>query len=165
MALSKFGILYWNVFIYRIHLTLEYTRIDQTRLEQTRLAQLEVTNRDAQIQLRDYLRANKKLKCVTESIIQVHLEKELGINYLSRKPAPVFDHHLNKEIFPVAQSIDTHLYCSLCPVVNYQLKEICTSLYFSFTRNFREQLGGLLASLSPQRTIQVPLAFLHRHAY
>ena len=58
-----------------------------------RIVQLEETSNDHLAQLPDHSRANQKLKCIIESIIQKPFEQwqSWGINHLTRKPVPVFD--------------------------------------------------------------------------
>ena len=50
------------------------------------------------VQLADRFRASRKLKHITEGIVQMHLERwqAQGINHFSGKPVPVFDHFPNK---------------------------------------------------------------------
>lgn len=50
------------------------------------------TSRDHPVQLLDYFRAKQVLEYVVEGIVQKQLEhrQTLGINYLTRKPVPVY---------------------------------------------------------------------------
>lgn len=53
------------------------------------------------VQLCDNLRADYKMKHVIKGIVEMPLKhwQTWGIDHLSRKPIPVFDHPLSKEIF------------------------------------------------------------------
>lgn len=112
-------------------------------------------NRDPQIQLCDYLRANKKLKHVIESIIRAHLEQRLGINQLSRKPVPVLTIISIKKIFLQSSlNLRWHTFvlfamsCCQLPAG----RELATP---RSTSPSQENQEGLLAFLSPHWTIQV----------
>jgi len=65
---------------------------------------LEGTYNNHLVQLPDDFIADQKLKDVIKGIAQMPLEhrQAWGINHLSRRPVPVFDHSLGKEAFPVS---------------------------------------------------------------
>ncbi|PKU36123.1 aryl hydrocarbon receptor nuclear translocator-like protein 2 isoform x1 [Limosa lapponica baueri] len=73
---------------------------------QKRICQLEGTYNDHLVQVPDHFRAAQKLKHVVKGIIQMPLKHwhTSDIDHLSRKPVPVFDHPLSKEMLPNVQS-------------------------------------------------------------
>ena len=63
---------------------------------------LEGTYNNRLAQLPDHFRADQKLKHAIKGIVQMPLKhwQAWGIDHLSRKPVPVFDHPLGKEMLP-----------------------------------------------------------------
>ncbi|KAK4816063.1 hypothetical protein QYF61_011071 [Mycteria americana] len=64
------------------------------------------TDHDHPVQLPDRFRADQKLKHGIKGIVQMPLKhwQAWGIDHLSRKPVPGFDHPLGKEMLPKVQS-------------------------------------------------------------
>ena len=58
------------------------------------------------VQLPDHFRADQKLKHVLKGIVQMPLKhrQAWGIDHLSRKPIPGFDHPLGKKMLPNVKS-------------------------------------------------------------
>jgi len=67
---------------------------------------LKETYNDHLVQLPDQFRADLKLKHVVKGIVQMPLKHRQGwgIDHLSRKPVPVFDHPLGKDMLRNVQS-------------------------------------------------------------
>ena len=75
-------------------------------MEWNEYLQLEGTYNNYVVQRPDPFRDDQKLKRVIKGIVQMRLKhwQTCGINQRSRKPVPVFDHPLSKEMLPNVQS-------------------------------------------------------------
>jgi len=68
---------------------------------------MEETHNDHLVQLPDHFKADRKFKHVIKGIFRRALKhwQAWGIDHLSRKTVPVFDHPLSKEMLPNVYSI------------------------------------------------------------
>lgn len=132
-----------------------------------RVFQLEGTSKD-QVQLLDHFIAGQMLKYNYKGIAQTSLQhwRYWGIKHFSRKPVPVVDHHLSKEMFANVQSKPTLTF----PWVPGR-KDHHFLLLFPTSGSWKDPLSLLFSKLDKSKVLSSSFlpsllpAFLHSSEY